>query len=190
MATLRINLTKVGNACDQDPTRGGNWPAGGWYVFVNDCHNQPFTKAGKEYAAFPVNHGYVEVKDVPPGRYLVFAISNPFIVTPLPGESIFQSNYASHFAVVDVCCNCEDLCVTLYNSGWHYCVQVILYWFELLARAKQLDPKLARPAIDALNAVVRAGGAAQPGDAAAIEQLGQITGNFGKDEDTTERQPR
>src|SRR4051794_6316289 len=124
MATLRINLSAVGNACDQDATPAGHWPHAGWYVFVHNCKNEPYTKAGKSYSAFPVDHGYVEVKDLPPGRYLIFAIVNPFLVANGPGELIYQSNFVSHFAIVDVCCGCEDRCVTLYNSGWHYCVQV------------------------------------------------------------------
>ena len=179
MATLRINLTALGDACDQDATPAAPFPGHGWYVFVHDCHNLPFRKAGKEYDAFPVNHGYVEVPDVPPGRYIVFAISNPFHRAGVFPE-IFQSNFVSHFAVVDVCCNCEDKCITLYNSGWHYCVTVILQWFELLTQAKQLDGNVTRPVIAALTAALRAGGTTQKGDAAALAHIAKITAGFGR----------
>jgi hypothetical protein len=153
MATLKVNLSAVGNACDQDPTPAGKFPGPGWYVFLEDCHGNPFVKAGKEYGPIPVDHGYVEIKDVPPGRYILFAIVNPFPVgVPIPGgEVIYQANFASHFAIVDVCCPCDDICVTLYNSGWHYCVRVIVFWFQLLMMQKQLTPDLAQPVVDALG---------------------------------------
>ena len=157
MSTLKVNLSKVGNACDQDATPAGKFPSPGWYVFLYTCAGAPFVKAGKEYGPFAVNHGYVEIPDVPPGRYILFAIVNPFPVSqPIPGgEVIFQANFASHFAIVDVCCGCDDICVTLYNSGWHYCVQVIVFWFQLLQLQNRIKPEIAKGAIEALNAAVR-----------------------------------
>jgi hypothetical protein len=165
MATLKVNLTVVGNACDQDTTPAGVFPGSGWYVFLADCHGKPFIHAGKEYGPFPVDHGYVEIKDVPPGKYLLFAIVNPFPVgAPIPGgEIIYQSNFTSHFAVVDVCCGCHDYCITLYNSGWHYCVQVIVWWFDILIQQKKVEPEAARTAVQALTKAL-ASGKALPGD--------------------------
>ncbi len=180
MATLKVNLSYVGNACDQDPTPAGKFPGPGWYVFLNTCDGKPFVRAGKEYGPYPVDHGYVEIKDVPPGRYLLFAIVNPFIVAkPVPGgEVIYQSNFASHFAVVEVCCGCHDICVTLYNSGWHYCVQVIIYWFQILALQKQIDPKIAQTAADAMNIALREAGKTLPGDAEINKQIAKLTEIF------------
>ena len=178
MATLKVNLTKPGDGCNQDETAGGVWPANGWYAFLYNCNNTPFVHAKKEYGPFPIDHGYVEIKDVPAGRYLLFAIVNPFpIGVPIPGgEAIFQSNFTSHYAVVDVCCGCDDLCVTLYNSGWHYCVQVILYWFEVLKLQNKVDAKAADKAIAALKEVmVSAKQKPTPGDKSVIAQLEEIT---------------
>lgn len=177
MATLKINLTKPGNGCDQDETPAGAWPSNGWYVFLYKCDNTPFVHAGKEYGPVPVDHGYTEIKDVPPGRYLLFAIVNPFpIGVPIPGgEAIFQSNFASHYAVVNVCCGCEDQCITLYNSGWHYCVQVILYWFEVLKMQKLVDAKAADKAVSAMKEVLASAKTkATPGDRAIITNLEKI----------------
>lgn len=182
MATLKVNLSAVGNGCGQDPTPAGKFPGSGWYVFLNRCDGSPFVHAGKEYGPFPVDHGYAEIKDVPPGTYLLFAIVNPFVVgVPIPGgEVIYQSNFASHFAVVKVCCadHCRDICVTLYNSGWHYCVQVIVFWFQMLAALKKLDPEIARAATDALNRALKTGGEALPGDANVNRQIQQIARAF------------
>ncbi len=179
MATLKVNLSEVGNACEQDPTPAGHFPNPGWYVFLADCQGNPVVRAGKEYGPFPVNHGYVEIPDVPPGRYLLFGMVNPFPVTKLipGGEVIFQSNFASHFAIIDVCCGCHDYCVTLYNSGWHYCVHVIVFWFELLMAHEQMAPELGRNAINALNAALETS-KALPTDAAVVRQLGNIVDRF------------
>jgi hypothetical protein len=179
MATIKVNLSYVGNACDQDATPAGHFPGPGWYVFLADCHGKPIVRAGKEYGPFPVNHGYVEIPDVPPGRYILFAIVDPFPVSkPIPGgEVIFQSNFASHFAIIDVCCGCNDYCVTLYNSGWHYCVTVIVYWFQLLMEREQLAPEVGRNAIDALNKALSSS-KAQPTDIHVVRQLAGIVERF------------
>lgn len=181
MSTLKVNLSKVGNACDQDATPAGRFPNSGWYVFLYTCAGVPFVKAGKEYGPFAVDHGYVEIPDVPPGRYVLFAIVNPFPITaPVPGgEIIYQANFASHFAVVDVCCGCDDVCVTLYNSGWHYCVQVIVFWFQLLALQNRIKPEIARGAIDALNAAVKNDQQKdQPTDGNVNLQIGKLFQTF------------
>jgi len=180
MPTQKVNLSAVGDACDQDPTPAGAFPNPGWYVFLNNCDGTPFVHAGKQYGPLAVDHGYVEIKDVPRGRYLLFGIVNPFPVTvPIPGgEAVFQANFASHFAVVDVCECCDDLCITLYNSGWHYCVQVIIFWFELLARRQTINPEIARAAIDAMTTAVKAAGKTMPTDAPVIKQLEQLTRAF------------
>lgn len=182
MATLRVNLTEIGNACGQDATVPGTWPHAGWYVFLCDCKGNVFSHAGKEYGPYPVDHGYLEIRDVPKGRYLLFAIVNPFpILSAGPdGLEVWQANFASHYAVVDVCCEdaCRDICVTLYNSGWHYCVRVIIHWFDLLVKAKKLDAKVAANAKDALNEALRHAGDPRPTDAIAIKQLKKITSTF------------
>jgi hypothetical protein len=180
MATLKVNLSAVGNACDQDATAGNIFPGPGWYVFLNNCDGTPFVHAGKEYGPFPINHGYAEIKDVPPGRYVLFAIVNPFAITqPISGgELIYQSNYTSHFAVVDVCCGCHDVCVTLYNSGWHYCVQVIIYWFQLLSLQKKMKPEVAQSAIKAITTALESEGETLAGDAAINKQLEKLSRAF------------
>ncbi len=126
-----------------------------------------------------MNHGYVEIPDVTPGRYIIFAIVNPFPITaPISGgEVVFQSNFASHYAVLDVCCGCHDYCVTLYNSGWHYCVTVIIYWFRLLMEREQLAPEVGRNAINALNKALESS-KALPTDAAVVKHLTSIVESF------------
>jgi hypothetical protein len=195
MATIKVNLTQVGDACEQDATGAGMFPEPGWYVFLNDCHNEPFIHAGKQYGPVPLDHGYCEIKDVPPGRYILFAILNPFEPAPIPppepvpgGVRIFQANYASHFAVVDVCCadRCHDVCVTLYNSGWHYCVRVLILWLQHLATLDKLDAQIVERAVTAMEAVVRVGGEPLPGDAAINRQIEELTRLFRRGEKTRE----
>jgi hypothetical protein len=178
--TLKINLSAVGNGCEQDTTPGNIFPGNGWFVFLNRCDGKPFVHAGKQYGPFSVNHGYVEIKDVPRGKYLLFAIVNPFPVNVhVPGgELVYQSNFASHFAVVDVCDCCDDMCITLYNSGWHYCVTVIIEWFLLQVRHGALDAAVAEPAIAALTRAAEAAGETQPGDAHIIRQIRELTAQF------------
>lgn len=172
MATLRVTLSTVGDGCGQDNTAPGMWPHHGWYVALLDCHGNPFTKAGKSYGPreFPVNHGYIEIPDVPPGTYLLYAMVNPFHVGG--GGIWWQSNFVSHFAVVEVCCNCDTICVKLYNSGWHYCVRIILPWLNMLAESKQLDPAIAKAAVDALNkALIASKLQPLPADANALKHI-------------------
>ena len=77
------------------------------------------------------------------------------------------------------------MCVTLYNSGWHYCVRVIINWFTVLMRHEQMAPEVARPAIEALENAVKQGGKTLPGDAAAIAALDRFTDRIirGKEDD-------
>lgn len=185
MATLKVNLSTTGNACKQDKTDAGEFPGPGWYAFLKNCDGTQFVNADKEYGPFPIDHGYVEIKDVPPGRYLLFAILNPFIVsdagsatTPTGKILIYQANYASHFAVVDVCCGCHDICVTLYNSGWHYCVKVIIHWLKLLASLEQIKPSIAQNTIQALNAVLKETGEELPTDRAINKHIAELTDIF------------
>src|SRR5712692_8842442 len=112
--TIRVNLSTVGNGCGQDGTPPGKWPGQGWYAFLYNCNGTPYTKAGKQYGPVPIDHGYCEFYDVERGEYLVFAIVNPFPVGP---GGLFQANFTTHFAIVDVCECCETICVKLYNSG-------------------------------------------------------------------------
>jgi hypothetical protein len=62
MATLKVNLTKVGNPCAQDET------VGRWNLFVCNCHGifqnasqnksaTAFVHAGHSYGHIPVNYG-------------------------------------------------------------------------------------------------------------------------------------
>lgn len=185
MATLKVNLSAIGKACEQDATPAGEFPRPGWYAFLNNCDGTQFVNAKKEYGPFPIDHGYVEIKDVPPGRYLLYAILNPFIVahpgsatTPLGKLLIYQANYASHFAVVEVCCGCHDICVTLYNSGWHYCVRVIIHWLQLLASLEQIKPSIAQATIEALNTALVEAGEELPTDKAINEHIAKLTEIF------------
>jgi hypothetical protein len=122
---------------------------------------------------------------VPPGRYLLFAIVNPFVkVEPVPGgAAIYQSNFASHYAVVDVCCTdrCRDICITLYNSGWHYCVTVIVHWFRMLAMTGKIDEKIANEAVSSLTKALESSrDKTLPTDKALIGELDKITRVFMK----------
>ena len=148
MATLKVNLTKVGNPCEQDETTGR------WNLMLCNCEGifqdaetnktaTIFNHAGHSYGYIPINYGYAEVKDVPPGRYFVFAMEDIYY----GGWQIFHSNYISHVAVVDVCCGCDDYCVTLYNPHLHECFTVIFFLFDLLKTTGKLDDK----AIDLMN---------------------------------------
>ena len=175
MATIRVTLSAVGDGCGQDDTAAGVWPHSGWYVAVLDCHGNPYKKAGKEYTAIPVNHGYVEIPDLPPGTYLLYAMVNPFSI----GGLWWQSNFVSHFAVVEICCNCDTICVKLYNSGWHYCVRIIIHWLNQLGAHKQIDAKIAKGAVDALNLAVKASQLEpRPGDAAALKHIDAMMRQF------------
>ncbi|MBV8367681.1 MAG: hypothetical protein JO036_01940 [Candidatus Eremiobacteraeota bacterium] len=181
MATLRVTLSKPGQPCVQDETPAGVFPHPGWYAFVNTCDGQPLVYAGKEYGPFPVDHGYVEIKNVPPGTYYVWALVNPFpVATKGPyADVIYQSNFVAHFSIIEVCCNdCpEDICVRLYNSGWHYCATVIIHWFATLAARGQIDPELAETVHTTLTrAMVK--GDALPADAPMIQQIQQLAEMF------------
>ena len=180
MATIKVNLSLLGNACGQDPTPAGVFPGPGWYAMLSDCLGNPFVHAGKEYGPFPVDHGYVEIPDVPPGTYLLYAIVNPHEVVIEPGvEIIFQSNYVTHFAVLEVCCGCRDYCVKLYNPGWHYCIRVIIYWFGLLASAGKLSPGISDDVVRALTAASQVGDTLET-DANMNAQLATLTAAFQK----------
>ncbi len=185
MATLKVNLAALRNACEQDPTPANKFPNPGWYAFLFSCDGQLFHHAGKTYGPIPIDHGYVEVKDVPPGRYLLHAVLNPFFVGVQAEYRWFQANYTSHYAVVEVCRGCQDVCVTLANPGWHYCVRVLIDWFRLMERQARIDtdqlsvrPETLRTAIDAMEAVREEGGDPLEGDAEAIKGIMRITNQF------------
>jgi hypothetical protein len=180
MATIKVNLTKIGHACELDETPAGVWPRRGWYLFLQNCDGTPFKRGGKYYERIPVDYGYAEIPNVPPGLYILFAIVNPFHINDPshPNEIVYQSNYTSHFAMVNVCCGCQDVCVTLYNSGWHYCVHVIVHWFWYLIEQKQIDGEVANNAIKALTKLLDTSGKTLPTDANIIEQLMKITKEF------------
>jgi hypothetical protein len=177
MATLKINLTAIGDASLPETTPAGFYPKPGWYVNLLKPDGTVFTRANKPagfYYCVQLNHGYCEINDVPPGRYLVHAMQNPFPVGPI----VIQSNYLSHYAVVDVCCGCSDVCVTLYNPGVHYCVRILIPYFQLLSTKGLMDPKIAQNAMDALMAVDKSAGKTSPSDAAMIKLIEQQTKDF------------
>jgi hypothetical protein len=180
MATLKVNLSKVGHACDVDETPAGIFPQNGWYLYLQKCDGTSFSRGGKYYENIPVDHGYAEIPNVPEGLYILFAIVNPFpttVQTPF-ADIIYQSNMVSHFAMIDVCCGCKDVCVTLYNSGWHYCVYVIIHWFQFLVEQKQMNVNIAENAINAMQEAIKTTGKTQPTDSNIIKQLAKITEEF------------
>ena len=141
MATLKVNLTKIGDPCSQDET------VGQWNLFLCTCKgifqdaNQnrtasTFHYAGHDYGHIPINYGYAEVKDVPPGRYFVFAMQNIYLV-----GGVIYSNFISHVAVVDICCGCQDYCVTLYNPHLHECFGIIFHLFDAMLAGNKTDAK-------------------------------------------------
>jgi hypothetical protein len=154
MATLKVNLTQPGNATAQDQTPAGAFPSGGMYLNLLNLDGTPFIHAGKEYAGIPMDHGYAEVKDVPEGKYLLYAMVNPFQIGPI----LFQSNYVSHYAYVTVCCGCKDYCITLYNPNWHYCVTIIIHWFKMLVANKEMKGEVADNVINSLNEAMKSAG--------------------------------
>jgi hypothetical protein len=182
MTTIKVNLTAVGNACEQDATPAGKWPGPGWYVFLADCHGRIFEHAGKRYGPYPVDHGYAEIKDVPHGRYLVYAIVNPFLVKKDADKFfLYQSNFVTHFAVVDVCCGdrCHDICVTLYNSGWHYCLKVIIHWMNIVQASKDGDEGDAKPVVFSLTKAIKSSKMkAMPTDEELISGLDEHVSEF------------
>ena len=181
MATLRVTLSKPGEPCVQDETPAGIFPHPGWYAFVNTCDGQPLVYAGKEYGPFPIDHGYVEIKNVPPGTYYVWAMVNPFLVSASGPfvDVVYQSNFVAHFSIIEVCCGdcAEDICVRLYNSGWHYCATVIIHWFAMLATRGQIEPQLATQVRDTFAQAMK-GGDALPADAAMITHIERLTRTF------------
>jgi hypothetical protein len=186
MATLKVNLTIVGNASIQENTPANLFPMNGWYLFLlkPDCSDFSKPMNNRSYGMIPVDRGYAEIKDVPPGRYLLYAIQNPFEIAAFEGGGLFQSNYISQYAVVDVCCGCKDVCVTLYNTGLHHCIIIIVHWLNLLAAQKYVDPKIAQTAIKALTDVVKATGKTSPGDEILNAHIEKITKLFIKSNET------
>ena len=183
MSTIKLNLTKPGNATAQDETAAGAFPSGGWYANLLNLDGTPFKKAGKEYVGIPIHHGYAEIKDVPEGHYLLYAMENPFQVGSSGGGVIWQANFVSHFAIVEICCGCKDVCVTLYNSGWHYCYQIIIWWFELLAMHQQMNKEVAQKAADALYEAAKSTGELQPGDKTILKTIEAMKKQFARQAD-------
>jgi hypothetical protein len=63
------------------------------------------------------------------------------------------SNYISHVAIVDICCGCQDHCVTLYNPHLHECFSIIFFLFDLLQTANNLD-KTGLDVMHKLNTII------------------------------------
>jgi hypothetical protein len=72
MATIKVNLAEIGGAGSSDPTAPETRPPAGWSVFLCDDKGTLSGHAGKECGSVLVDHGCLEIKDVPPGRRLLF----------------------------------------------------------------------------------------------------------------------
>lgn len=75
MATIKVNLSEIGGAGRPDPAASGSRAPAGWSVFLCDDKGTVSGYAGKECEPVLVDHGCLEIKDVPPGRRLLFVRS-------------------------------------------------------------------------------------------------------------------
>lgn len=171
-STLRITLSAVGTGCQQDPTPPAVFPRPGIYAFLLDCNGSPVIKAGQEQGAIAFDHGYAEVRDIDPGRYIVLVMVNPFAT----GGASFQSNMVSLHAI-EVCGCCETQCVRIYQTGWHQCFRVNVFALQFLGRAQVLKPDVVERAVTALQEAL-AVGMPQPADAAILRTVGQVADMF------------
>jgi hypothetical protein len=75
MATIKVNLAEFGGAGRSDPAVTGIRSLPRWSVFLCDDKGTLSGHAGKECGSVLVDHGCLEIKDVPPGRRLLFVRS-------------------------------------------------------------------------------------------------------------------
>ncbi len=171
-STLRIELSTVGRGCEQDPTPAAQFPAGGNYAILLTCAGQPVVKAGKNLGPIAFDHGYTEIKDVDPGTYLVLVLTNPFHIA---GQT-FQSNMVSIHQVV-VCECCDDVCVRIYQPGWHNCFAVNLIAARWLGIAGVLKADVVDQIATGLQQALQVG-RPDPTDAAIIQVVNNAARAF------------
>jgi len=72
MSILKVNLAEIGDAVSPDPTVPGTRAPPEWSVFLCDEKGTVSGHAGKECGPVLIDHGCLEIRDVPPGRRLLF----------------------------------------------------------------------------------------------------------------------
>ena len=72
MATIKLNLAEIGGAGRMDPATPGTRTPAGWSLFLCDDKGTVSGHAGKICGSVLVDHGYLEIRDVPAGRRLLF----------------------------------------------------------------------------------------------------------------------
>jgi hypothetical protein len=75
MSTIKVNLAEIGGTGRRDPAALGTRAPSGWSVFLCDDKGTVSNPARKECGPVLVDHGCLEIKDVPPGRRLLFVRS-------------------------------------------------------------------------------------------------------------------
>jgi hypothetical protein len=75
MATIKMNLNEIGGAGRPEPAAPGTRAPAGWSVFLCDDKGTVSGQFGKDCGSVRVDHGCLEIKDVPPGRRLLFVRS-------------------------------------------------------------------------------------------------------------------
>jgi hypothetical protein len=75
MATIKVNLAEIGDAGRPDPAAPGTRAPAGWSVFLCDDKGIVSGHTGKDCGSVLMDHGCLEIKDVPPGRRLLFVRS-------------------------------------------------------------------------------------------------------------------
>ena len=72
MTTVHVNLAELGDTVRYDLTAPETRPPAGWSVFLCDEQGNVSVPSGRDTGPFPAGR-CLEVREVPPGRRLLFA---------------------------------------------------------------------------------------------------------------------
>lgn len=121
-----------------------DWPGwNGWLVTIKDCCGRILEWCGKRYSRVgPTKHGHIEI-EVPPGCYILSAISLA------KGSNTFTAP-----SYVQVGCD-ETVCVNLLAPIANVCS-----WYDIVGirqgvRENVIPPEVAKKAIDAIREVIK-----------------------------------
>ena len=73
MTTVHMNRAEISDTIRYDVTAPETRPLAGWSVFLCDEKGNISVHTGGEPGPFPAGNGCLEVRNVPPGRRLLFA---------------------------------------------------------------------------------------------------------------------
>jgi hypothetical protein len=73
MTTVKVNLAEICGTVRYDETAPEIRPPAGWSVFLCDEQGNILVHPVGKSGPVPEGNGYLEVRDVPPGRRLLFA---------------------------------------------------------------------------------------------------------------------